>query len=224
VLNTHTAPYSFPSSPTVQKQTQSLVAQAINLRRGDTPSSATSESMELLNMTRDAFQAQINATSSSPIDKITIGAAIIRNNHKCKHILLLKRNAHEAYYPSVFEMPGGKVDKEDLSIRHAIMREVLEETNLTVADISLPLSTIRYTTQKEGIDGSGNPFTIRRNAIQLSYVVVVEGGGVDFMVNKDEHSIGIWAERKDLDRIPITKDMKRLVLEALGCVREMEDD
>ncbi|KAH6876615.1 hypothetical protein B0T10DRAFT_566828 [Thelonectria olida] len=160
-------------------------------------------------MTRDAFQAHTDGTSSSRIDKNTIGAAIIRNNHKCKQILLLKGNAHEAYYPNVFKMPGGKVDKEYLSIRHAIMREVLEETNLMVADISSPFSTIRYTAEKEGIDGSGNRLTIRRIAIQLSYVVAVEGDGVDFMVNKDEHSMGIWAERKDLDRIPITKDMKR---------------
>jgi hypothetical protein len=57
--------------------------------------------------------------------------------------------------------------------------------------------------------------------MQLSYIASTEGDGADFIVNEDEHFVGVWADTKLLDEIPITKDMKELVLEALGCVRAL---
>lgn len=55
--------------------------------------------------------------------------------------------------------------------------------------------------------------------MQLSYVVEVvgEGEGADFIVNKGEHSMGVWAGVGDLENVPITEEMKRLVPQALGC-------
>ncbi|KAI3551142.1 hypothetical protein CSPX01_01059 [Colletotrichum filicis] len=128
-------------------------------------------------------------------------------------ILLLKRDSHEKHYPDVFEIPGGKVDAADSTIRDAIIREVAEETQMRVLDITTPLSRTRYTTEKIERTSTGQEKIVKRHALQLSYVVTVEG--TEFQVEKKEHSMGIWATRDSLDQIPITSEMKKLVLEAL---------
>lgn len=168
-------------------------------------------------MTRNSFQAQIIATSPPHnIDKVTVGVAVIREDRGTKEILLLKRNPDEAYFPNVFEIPGGKVNENDKSIRHAVKREAAEETGLLVTAVLSALSPMRYTTEKTTKDGSGNDVTVRRRTIQLSYIVAVDCDGEDFVVNKDEHSTGVWASLQILDTCPITNDMKSLVLEALS--------
>ncbi|KAJ3939136.1 uncharacterized protein N0V96_010577 [Colletotrichum fioriniae] len=135
------------------------------------------------------------------------------------NILLLKRNSDEKHYPGIFEIPGGKVDATDSNIGDAIVREVAEETQMKVLDITTPLSRIRYTTQKlEGIP-TGQEKIVKRHALQLSYVVMVEG--TEFQVEKKEHSMGIWATRDSLDQIPITSEMRKLVLEALDIAEGM---
>jgi ADP-ribose pyrophosphatase YjhB (NUDIX family) len=105
--------------------------------------------MEFLSMTHDIFQAHINSTSFPPIDKVTVGADIIRM-HTIPRILLLKRNADELYYPDVFEMPGGKVYANDASVREAITSEVYEETKLRVARI-LPPSLLSHTLRRRNL-------------------------------------------------------------------------
>ena len=57
---------------------------------------------------------------------------------------------------------------------------------------------------------------VRRVTVQLSYLVEVEGDGDSFVVNQDEHSEGTWASLDTLATMPITEEMRKLVLEALG--------
>ncbi|KAL5331624.1 hypothetical protein ACEPPN_001159 [Leptodophora sp. 'Broadleaf-Isolate-01'] len=77
---------------------------------------------QILNFSREEFrQHQLSATKQS-YDKIVVGAAVLRDAsafHKIPSILLLKRAAHEVYFPSVFKLPGGKVDPDDPTIKHA---------------------------------------------------------------------------------------------------------
>lgn len=49
----------------------------------------------------------------------------------------------------MFEIPGGKVDPEDLSIKHAVIRKVKEETGLDVKEIIAELEPMIYTTEKK---------------------------------------------------------------------------
>jgi 8-oxo-dGTP pyrophosphatase MutT (NUDIX family) len=65
--------------------------------------------------------------------------------------MLLKRRADEKHYPNVYEMPGGKVNPADATIRDAVIREVAEETSLAVKDVLHPLQIITYTTQKPAV-------------------------------------------------------------------------
>ena len=88
-------------------------------------------------MAKENAQAWANYTMPSPINKITVGAAIFRTSKNGRsEILLLKRAAYETYYPGVFEIPGGKVDDSDTSIRSAVVREVHEETGLAITKVT----------------------------------------------------------------------------------------
>ncbi|KAK2008204.1 hypothetical protein LZ32DRAFT_27512 [Colletotrichum eremochloae] len=169
--------------------------------------------MEFLSMSRQEVQLHFTSNNSPRVDKVTVGAAILRYDTSGPRVLLLKRNPNEKHYPNVFEIPGGKVDAADSNIRDAIIREVIEETQLRVLDITSPLSFMTYTTEKSEKTHTGQDKIVKRNALQLSYIVTVEG--TDFQVNEKEHSTGIWANRESLDQVLITPEMRGLVLEVL---------
>ncbi|KAM0217051.1 hypothetical protein ACHAQD_007540 [Fusarium lateritium] len=172
--------------------------------------------MDFLDMSRADVQAWARSSMSSPIDKITVGAAIIRANESGrKNILLLKRADHEAYFPGVFEIPGGKVDESDSSIRGALCREVAEETGLTVSKVLSSLAPFTYTTEKP-VSRSFPIEMNRRVALQLSYLVEVQGDGDNFMVNPNEHYEGAWTSMEELSSMPMTEEMRKIVLEAFG--------
>ncbi|KAF4990127.1 hypothetical protein FGRMN_8655 [Fusarium graminum] len=165
-------------------------------------------------MSKAEVQAWAQTSQPTAADKITIGAAVVRiDGRGAKRILVLKRAAHEVYYPGVFEVPGGKVDDTDLSIREAITREVKEETGLTIANILNSLAPFTYVTEKK-IKKRTVLQTIRKTALQLSYLVQVEEGGDDFTVNPNEHSEGLWVNSEGLDSVEMTNEMRKLVSEA----------
>ena len=85
-----------------------------------------------LKMSLGETLAKVNAESSLKFDKVVVGAAILRNDHR---ILLLKRRADEQHYPNVYEIPGGKVESSDADVMAAIIREVSEESSLTVTKV-----------------------------------------------------------------------------------------
>lgn len=179
--------------------------------------------MEFLTMSKLEVQNRTNTHSSDHsstfIDKITVGAAIIRNTDGCNEILLLKRNADEAYYPNVFEIPGGKVDAQDTCIRDAIAREVVEETGLHVSAITAALPTMKYTTRKTTRAEAGLEVVIERHALQLSYIVSIDPEqGMNFRVNKNEHSMGSWVGLDSVERVDMTDEMRRIVVVALRTI------
>ncbi|KAF4913612.1 hypothetical protein CGCVW01_v010806 [Colletotrichum viniferum] len=168
--------------------------------------------MEFLSMSRGEVQLRL-----AEVDKVTVGAAILQQGESGPTVLLLKRNPTEKYYPDVFELPGGKIDATDGTVHDAIIREVFKEIQLAVVEVASPLSRITYTTEKLEKSPTDRGTIVRRRAVQLSYVVKV--AEKNFQVNKEEHSCGIWASCDHLDEIPITSDMKALVLEALELAR-----
>jgi 8-oxo-dGTP pyrophosphatase MutT (NUDIX family) len=92
----------------------------------------------------------------------------------------------------------------------SVTRVVREETGIHVKKVVAPLTPFTYTTEKR--PGPGD--TIRENAFHLSYLVNVKEKGDDFVVNPNEHSEGLWVKVDELDSVPMTDEMRKLVTEA----------
>ncbi|KAF4453645.1 MutT family protein [Fusarium austroafricanum] len=114
----------------------------------------------------------------------------------------------------MFEIRGGKVDKTDTSIHDAIVREVAEETSLTVLKVVNELLPFWYTTEK--LVGQEK---ICKVALQHSYLVEVQQQD-DFVVDPYEHCEGAWVTVAELPAIPMTDGMRKLVFEAFDTTRE----
>ena len=171
----------------------------------------------ILDSSADEFRRLQPAASGHPYDKVVVGAATFRytldsTSPKNPSILLLKRAPHEPYFPSVFELPSGKVDPNDPTLKYALAREVQEETGLDVTEVLAELKPMIYTTEKVVIDDTGRECSVSKSAIQLNYVVSVSGGEVK--LSAEEHSESYWATKEDLSELDITSEMKKVIEEA----------
>jgi 8-oxo-dGTP pyrophosphatase MutT (NUDIX family) len=162
----------------------------------------------ILNSSREEFRQQQLSATGQPYDKVVVGAAALRytSDSSSPRILLLKRAAHEVYFPGVFELPSGKVDPADPTIKHALVREMLEETSLGINEIITELKPMIYTTEKTVLDDKGQESVISKSCIQLNYVVSISDA--DVVLNADEHSESTWATEVELDRLEITSAMR----------------
>lgn len=172
---------------------------------------------EILNASRDEFRALHPSAAGRPYDKVVVGAAAFRyesglGNPRTPRILLLKRAADETYFPNVFELPSGKVDLDDASIKHALLREVQEETGLNVTGILAELKPMIYTTEKTVVDDNSQSVFVSKSAIQLNYVVSISEGNVELSAN--EHSESNWATQEESESLEITDAMNVVVREA----------
>lgn len=124
----------------------------------------------------------------------------------------------------MYEIPVGKVDDTDASIYAALAREVAGETQLTTTNVLLALPSIIFITPKTTRDlPSGQENLVKRNVIQLSCIISIEGYGMEFRVNKSEHSTGGWFDAKTVQEAPMTMGMRALVLEVLEYIRAEYD-
>ncbi|KAK0719872.1 NUDIX hydrolase domain-like protein [Lasiosphaeris hirsuta] len=162
----------------------------------------------ILTASRQVSVANNYSPDGQQYDKFVVGAAIFRYNTGKPRLLLLKRGDNEAYFPGVFEIPGGKVDFEDASIRHAAVREAWEETGLVVTAFRAELKPMLYSTEKVGKNGE----VVLKRAIQLNYVVS-ESGSEEVVVSEGEHSENVWAAEEDLRQLRITDEMREVVRE-----------
>ena len=170
--------------------------------------------LSILHASRQVFIDHKHSTTGQSYDKVVVGAAIFRHEADGTHtntpkLLLLKRADHETYFPGVFEIPGGKVDADDPSIKHAVIREVLEETGLSVTGFLAEVAPMLYTTEKK-VGGE----VIAKRAIQLNYVVACSEGEVK--LSSGEHSGAVWVIEVGLDGLNVTDEMREVAGEAFA--------
>lgn len=91
-----------------------------------------------------------------PQDFIVVIKAVAHYHGK---IVLVKRNKNCAYFPDMWELPGGKITDEDFKCRsvsrcniliNALKREIGEETNSIVAVNELPITHYIAKPEKSG--------------------------------------------------------------------------
>ena len=181
----------------------------------DCLSSDESIDLEIFNSSLSEFRSRQLSGNGHPYDKVVVGAAILRYSTDApRHpsLLLLQRAAYEHFFPNVFEIPGGKVDADDPSIKYALAREVTEETGLDIVEVISELKPMTYTTDKAVVDDGGREKTISKSVIQLNYVVHVSDG--DVRLNADEHSKSCWVRAGQEDELNVTTAMRAVVKEA----------
>ncbi|KAL8741211.1 MAG: hypothetical protein Q9190_006158 [Brigantiaea leucoxantha] len=145
-------------------------------------------------------------------DKIVIGAIVPKQDPgPNSDILLLKRTAHEEFYPNTFEIPGGKVEESDPTILDAIKREVFEETGMAVEKVIGAVGSFDYFTEKKAAQEDGEGMPVLSISLQLNFICQVIGH--DLLVNPEEHSEGKFFSRSDIKELEATEQMKAVVEE-----------
>ncbi|KAK4079530.1 hypothetical protein Trihar35433_635 [Trichoderma harzianum] len=176
-----------------------------------------SVNLQILNYSAKEYRECQLSVSGRQYDKLVVGAVIFRQipnltSSKVPCILLLKRAPHELYFPNIFELPSGKVDLDDPTLKHALVREVKEETGLDITKISAQLGPMIYQTEKIIKSDAGVEAFVVKSAIQLNYVVSVSDGMVKLSI--DEHSESRWATEEELDELDITDETRAVIREA----------
>ncbi|OAR02755.1 hypothetical protein LLEC1_06761 [Akanthomyces lecanii] len=142
-------------------------------------------------------------------------------------ILLLQRAASDSM-PHKWELPGGAVDGEDVTILDGCARELQEETGLTAIRI------LRRVTEGAG----GDDLTVFTNStgkrIFCKFVFEVDvADGVEIVLDPNEHQDWVWASEKDVvegrvgaedgKSIPLTAPhVRRIIMEAFKLRKEEE--
>jgi len=110
--------------------------------------------------------------------------AIIRHRGR---VLLTKRSASANVFPGVWTVPAGKVKYAELP-RHALFREVLEETNLAVDWVAeLDVRTFSAMAGMEPI-----------YRLVFTYLVTPKSDSIDGLRLNNEHEEYVWADYQEL--------------------------
>lgn len=133
----------------------------------------------------------LNLSLEAGIAHFTVAAAIVRDGK----LLLVRRVLHD-FMGGHYELPGGHKDKNE-TLQESLIREVFEETGLTVASIEGMIDGFDYIEE--------NNIGVR----QFNFVVNVEEG--DITLSPDEHDHFIWLEKKNLDTLELSPEMRRVV-------------
>jgi 8-oxo-dGTP diphosphatase len=103
--------------------------------------------------------------------------------NKDHQVLLLRRASHDAYRPGGIDLPGGKVEEGE-EIATGALREVLEETGLTIDPATMQLV---YSLTKAGDNTSAREAA---NIVRLFFICQTDGS--DVKVNPEEHDTFYW--------------------------------
>jgi mutator protein MutT len=114
-----------------------------------------------------------------------VATAILRSRDK---VLLCHRRADRAWYPDVWDLPGGHIEPEE-SPREALSRELREELGI---DVRLP--------------DAAPPTILYEDGIEFHLWVVSDWDGEVRNMAEDEHDAIGWFTRPELERLPLASD------------------
>ena len=142
-------------------------------------------------------------------NNILVGAVLFQPSTAGAHkLLLLKRAAHDPAFLNLFAIPGGHVEDNDQSILHSLKRELFEETTMLVGDVVDQIESLVWVTEKS-IEGEGVSLVKKFTSLQLNFVCDVEGWA--FRVDPEEHSVGVWADREEMEKLEMSTGMRKVV-------------
>lgn len=116
---------------------------------------------------------------------------IIKNSND--EILILKRHPKSRTDPDTWELPGGKMEKDEF-FDDALVREIKEETNLdcNVGDLAIALQ---------------HDYPYKRTVQMIMYLDDVEGE----LKLSDEHTDGKYASVEEMKTLPLSSCLKKVL-------------
>lgn len=129
--------------------------------------------------------------------EVAIGALVLKD----QKVLLVKRNQSPA--KGLWALPGGKVNLGE-TLRQAAMREIFEETSISI----IPRQPI-YSFDSIHKDEKGS--------VQFHYVIIdllAEYKEGELKAGDDAAEVG-WFSLEDLEKIPVNESTKKLVKQYL---------
>ena len=121
-----------------------------------------------------------------------VTGGIIKKGEK---VLLLRRKSNE-FMEGIYELPSGKVEKNE-SLNRTLLREIKEETGLDVNKIDEYIGSFDYKSS------SGE------KTRQFNFVVGVENEEIN--LNPAEHDDFAWVEPTTLSIYKITKSVQKIL-------------
>ncbi|KAK5994480.1 hypothetical protein PT974_04955 [Cladobotryum mycophilum] len=158
------------------------------------------ESLTDLTVSKDEW-LRINEKS---FDGMASAAVIFDSQDR---VLLIQRAAHDSM-PNKWEVPGGAVDPEDISILHGCARETVEEAGLKAKHFK------RLINEGEGKEKWSVFTNSRGTKIISSFAFEVEvEEGVEVKLDPNEHQDWTWVGEEEV-KAGVTRDGKRIPLSA----------
>tara|TARA_B100000745_G_scaffold290137_1_gene228798 strand:+ start:2207 stop:2662 length:456 start_codon:yes stop_codon:yes gene_type:complete len=139
-----------------------------------------------------------NQAKKDGIERFVVGAVIVNNES-----ILFVRRAQDDFMGGIYELPSGKVDESE-GLIDALKREILEETNLIIADIIGLCDTFDYKSK------SGT------QTRQFNFVVSAEDAS-KMKLDPEEHDVAEWIKFENVKSSEILDDlMKSIAQKAIG--------
>ncbi|KAL9611161.1 MAG: hypothetical protein Q9167_004183 [Letrouitia subvulpina] len=172
--------------------------------------STIAKMMNALSMSKTECRQTFLQDNGETYDKLVVGAVIPKLGPEGDwQILLLKRAAHEQFYPNVFEIPGGKVEDSDSTILDAVKREVREETGTEVEQVIGAIESFNYSVEKKAPAADGTETTVDSMSLQLNFICAVTHH--DVKVNLEEHSEARFVSKSQIKELEMTEHMRAVV-------------
>jgi 8-oxo-dGTP diphosphatase len=134
------------------------------------------------------------------ITHISTGVAILRDGK-----ILMARRAAGDFLGGVYELPGGGVDEGE-TITEGAVREVKEETGLTVSKVVATFEGFDYSTDR------------KPHVRQVNFLVEVEPG--EITLDAAEHDDYLWVDATTVDDIKMSEAMHKCVKDALAAAQQ----
>jgi len=121
------------------------------------------------------------------INKKNVSALILYNDT----FLLTKRSLLEDFLPGVWEMPGGKLEKNEDSMQ-ALKREIMEETGIEISSNNkiTEIDSENYIIKSKKNDEY-------KNVTEATYLIELDS--LPNVILSEEHSEYAWINKKDFD-------------------------
>jgi 8-oxo-dGTP diphosphatase len=132
------------------------------------------------------------------ISHISTGVAVLRDGK-----LLIVRRSRVDSFAGKYELPGGGVDPGE-TITQGAVREVQEETGLTVTNVLVIFKGFDYST------------STKPHVRQVNFVVEVEPGPV--VLNPKEHDAFMWVSENNYQNFTMSLNMKQCIDAALRAI------